>query len=86
MNTAEAIAICKAWFAHNEDSRKRSVEMQRLAALARSGLDGWRKAQERMRQIDRSLTVYDGSRLEPAVRHLVERAAGHVPPALPEGK
>lgn len=73
MKTAEAIAICEAWFAHNEAERARSVEMQRLAAMARSGQGD--EARRRMAQLDRTPRVFDGSRLEPAVRHLVNRAS-----------
>lgn len=75
MKIEEAIEVCEAWFAHIEDQRKRSVEMQQLATLARSSHEGSRKAQDRLRQIDRSPTVYDGSRLEPAVRALVRASA-----------
>lgn len=72
MKTDEAIAICEAWFAHNEADRARAVEMQRLATMARSGQVD--EARRRMAQIDRSPRVFDGSRLEPAVRHLVEQS------------
>lgn len=69
MTVDEAIEICEAWFAHNAADRARSVEMQRLASMARSGQGD--EARRLMAQIDRSPRVFDGSRLEPAVRALI---------------
>lgn len=69
MKVAEAIEVCEAWFAHNEADRARAVEMQRLASMARSGQGD--EARRLMAQIDRSPRVFDGSRLEPAVRTLI---------------
>lgn len=77
MKTEEAIAICETWFSHIEDERKRCVEMQRLAAMSRSGQG--EEARRLMAKLDRTPRVYDGARLEPAVRHLVAlgRASGN---------
>lgn len=73
MKTPEAIEICEGWFAYIERQKQRAVEMQKLAAMARAGQQ--EEAQRRLRQLDTtSLTVYDGGRLEPAVRHLVKLA------------
>jgi len=73
MKTSEAIEICQGWFAYIERQQQRATEMQRLAALARSGQP--EEAQRRLRQMDTcSVTVYDGGRLELAVRHLVKLA------------
>ena len=72
MTNDEAIDICERWFAHIEDQRKRSVEMQKLATMARNGQG--EEARRRMAQIDRTPRVYDGATLEPAVRHLVKLA------------
>lgn len=69
MTTAEAIRICEDWFSYLKRQQDKAVELQRLAALARSGQG--EEARRRMRQLDRPLTVYDGARLEPAVQHLV---------------
>lgn len=74
MKTADAIAICEEWFAYLERQKLRSIEVQSLAALARTGVDGQKEAARRLRQIDTSITVYDGGRLEPAVRTLVKLA------------
>lgn len=73
VKTPEAIEICEAWFAYIERQRQRSIEFQKLATMARNGQQ--EEAQRRMRQIDRTPTVYDVGRLEPAVRHLVKLAA-----------
>lgn len=74
MTTEEAINICQGWFDYIERQRQKAVEMQKLAAMARSGQQ--EEAQRRMRQLDAttSLTVYDGARLEPAVQYLVKLA------------
>jgi hypothetical protein len=73
MKTNEAIEICEGWFAYVERQRQKSVEVQKLAAMARSGQQ--EEAQRRLRQLDNcSVTVYDGARLEPAVRYLVKLA------------
>lgn len=72
MTTTEAIAICESWFAYIERQKQRSVRMQQLATLARSGSAD--EARRQMRQLDQDVTVYDGARLEPAVRFLVDMA------------
>lgn len=72
MKTDEAIEICEGWFAYIERQRQKSIEVQKLAAMARNGQQ--EEAQRRLRHLDNSVTVYDGSRLEPAVRHLVRLA------------
>lgn len=72
MKTDEAIEICEGWFAYIERQKQKAVEMQKLAAMARNGQQ--EEAQRRLRQLDNSVTVYDGARLEPAVRHLVKLA------------
>lgn len=72
MKTEEAIEICEGWFAYIERQKQKSIEMQKLATMARNGQQ--EEAQRRLRLLDSSVTVYDGSRLEPAVRHLVKLA------------
>lgn len=75
MNTDVAIAICEEWFAYTERQRQKSVELQRLASLARTGLEGQKEAQLLLRQLrTSSIAVYDGGRLEPAVQELVKLA------------
>lgn len=71
MKTNEAIEICEGWFDYIERQKERAVEMQKLATLARTDP---KEAQHRLRQLDSTPTVYDGGRLEPAVRALVKLA------------
>jgi hypothetical protein len=72
VKTPEAIEICEGWFAYIERQKTKAAEVQRLAVLARTQPE---EAKQRLRQMDsKSVTVYDGARLEPAVRHLVEIA------------
>ena len=71
MTTDEAIEICEAWFAHNERQHAKTKRLAELAALARTGPEGHEKARKELAQIDRTPTVYDGGRLEPAVRQLI---------------
>jgi hypothetical protein len=68
VNVSEAIEVCEAWFVHNERQRSKSVEIQRLAALARTEPN---EARRKLAQIDRQPVVFDGARLEPAVRALI---------------
>jgi hypothetical protein len=72
MKVEDAISICEEWFAYLTKQRARSLEIQQLATLARNGQQ--EEAQRRLRQIDRTPTVYDGDRLEPAVKELVRQA------------
>lgn len=73
MNDREAIEICMQWFAHNERQREKSLRLQRLARQARKGPEEAEAARKELAQIDRDLVVYDGGRLEPAVKRLVDR-------------
>ena len=75
MKTAEAIEICERWFAHLERQKARSVQLQKLASLARQGPEQAKEARRRLRQLDTSsVTVFDGGYLRPAVQHLVKLA------------
>jgi hypothetical protein len=70
----ETIEICKGWFAYLDRQKARSIEVQKLASMARAGQQ--EEAQRRLRQLDlMSVTVYDGGRLEPAVRELLDTIA-----------
>lgn len=68
MKTEVAIAICEEWFAHLERQKRRSIEIQELATMARNGQED--EARRRLSQL--YPTVYDAGRLEPAVRALVK--------------
>lgn len=73
MKADVAIAICNEWFNYLDRQRDRARKVQELAAMARAG-DGL-EARKRLRQMDHeSVTVYDGGRLEPAVRALIKLA------------
>lgn len=74
MKTNEAIEICESWFDFLDNQAKRAITMQQLAAQARKGPDEAKKAQAKLRQMDRTPTVYDGGRLRPAVEHLITAA------------
>jgi hypothetical protein len=70
----EAIEVCEGWFAYLDRQKARSIEVQKLASMARAGQQ--EEAQRRLRQLDQmSVTVYDGGRLEPAVRKLLSTIA-----------
>lgn len=75
MNDDEALAICGEWIRYLERQKAKAEEMSRLATLARSGPEGAAEAKRKLRQIDKQPTVYDGARLEPAVRHLMARVS-----------
>jgi hypothetical protein len=83
MNIAEAVAECEHWWAYLEQQKARAVEMQRLAALARTGPEGHAEALKRKRQIDTtSLVVYDGAKLCEATKVLVKLARSSVQGAV----
>jgi len=77
MNTHEAIAICKEWFEYLYRQREQATKLQELASRARKGTKEANEARVEMLNMDRSLTVYDGDRLEPAVKHLVNVAEAY---------
>ena len=70
MNKIEAIEECNRYLAHLDEQRKRSVRMQELARMARNGQE--KEAQRELRQIDRGITVFDASKLEQAIKKLLE--------------
>ena len=72
MKTNEAIEICEGWFAYLERQKAKSKRMLELAAMSRSGQE--EEARRILRQMDNSVTVYDGATLFPAVQHLVKMA------------
>lgn len=75
MNDDEAIAICGEWLRYLDRQKTKAEELQRLAALARSGPEGAAEAKRKLRQIDSHPTAYDGARLKPAVQHLMARVS-----------
>jgi hypothetical protein len=74
MTLDEARAECERWFAYLKRQENKSIEMQKLASLRRSGEIDETEARRRMRSLDNcSVTVFDGARLEQAVRVLLKR-------------
>lgn len=71
MNDKEAIKICEGWFAHLQAQSEKSLTLQKAASLARKGEGD--KARKLVNSVDRQPKVYDGARLETAVRYLVEK-------------
>lgn len=69
MTKSEALEECQRWLDYLEHQRNRVIEMQKLATMARQGKQ--EEAQKRMRQMDRQPKVYDGARLEQAVKVLM---------------
>lgn len=71
MTNQEAIEICNGWLSHLDRQREKTIRMQQLAAKARKGPEQAKEAQRELRKIDNQPKVYDGARLESAVRHLI---------------
>ena len=70
MSKEEAIEVCNGWFAYLESQKEKARRLQEAATLARNG--NQEEARKIVRQIDNQPRVYDGARLEPAVRRLIE--------------
>ena len=69
MTDDEAIEICESWFAHLARQAEKTKTLQQAAGLARRG--EVQAARRLKNSVDRQPRVFDGARLEPAVRHLV---------------
>ena len=69
MEVHEAIDECKRWFKHNERQKALSLELSRLARLAKTDPELARKEK---RKLDSQPHVYDGARLEEAVKVLIK--------------
>jgi len=69
----EAKTECERWFAHLKRQEERSVALQRLAADRRAGTCDDAEKRRRLAELDEQagVTVYDGARLEKAVRTLL---------------
>ena len=73
MNKNEAIEECNRYLARNEEQRARSVRLQELASMARNGKP--EEAKRALRELDAdrmNLTVYDGAKLEEAIKTLLK--------------
>ena len=69
MTDDEAIEICESWFAYLARQAEKTKTLQQAAGLARRG--EVQAARRLKNSVDRQPKVFDGARLEPAVRHLV---------------
>lgn len=72
MNLKEAKAECERWFAYLESQKERSLQFQKLAAKRRKGEIGLEEARRIQRNLDNSIRVFDGAKLEIAVKTLLK--------------
>lgn len=73
MTLTEAKAECERWFAYIKRQETKSIEMQKIAGAVRRGEIDADESLRRVRALDNcSLTVFDGARLEQAVRVLLK--------------
>jgi len=70
MTKDEAIEECQRYLAFLDERRKRALEFQALATMARNGEA--EKAQRRVRELDKSPVVYDAANLEKAIGKLLQ--------------
>lgn len=66
----KAITICQSWFDYLDNQRNKAKRMQELAHMSKNGHQ--KEAQRLRQQMDNHPTVYDGARLEPAVKFLID--------------
>ena len=71
MTLKEAKEECRRWLEHCTAQEKRSYEMQKLAKDRRDGNCDELEMRRRKRKIEKQPTVYDGSKLQDAVRVLL---------------
>lgn len=71
MTFQQARIIVDSWFAYIAARNAKAVRLQELAALARKGPEEAKAAQAELRRIDNTPVVFDGSKLEEAVRTLL---------------
>jgi len=76
MNLKEAREECERWFAYLESQKERSLNFQKLAALRRKNKISLEEARRQQRQFDNSIYVYDGAKLEIAVKTLLKHVKG----------
>jgi len=73
---SEAKTECERWFAYLDRQRKKTIAIQKIAAERRAGTIDEEEGRRRLRAIDKcSVTVFDGARLEKAVRLLLKQCA-----------
>lgn len=73
MKLAEAKEECARWFAYLDRQREKSLAVQRIATEVRTGEITSDEGKRKLRALDgASVTVYDGARLEQAVKLLLK--------------
>ncbi|TXH57562.1 MAG: hypothetical protein E6Q97_04290 [Desulfurellales bacterium] len=73
MKLAEAKEECARWFAYLDRQREKSLAVQKIASAVRSGEITSDEGRRKLRALDNaSVTVYDGARLEQAVKLLLK--------------
>lgn len=76
MKLAEAKVECERWFAYLDKQREKCEAVQKIAARVRSQEITSDEGQRELRKLDsRSVTVYDGARLEQAVKVLLKHVS-----------
>jgi hypothetical protein len=69
MTVNEAVKECELWLAYLDRQRERTREMQRAASIARRG--DTTQARKIRNQLDSQPRVFDGTKLEEAIRILL---------------
>lgn len=72
MTLSEAEAECERWLAYLDSQKAKSLAMQKLAADRRAKKCDDVEMHRRRSAIDSGVTVYDGAKLEEAVRLLLK--------------
>lgn len=73
MKLTEAKEECARWFAYLDRQREKSLAVQKLATQVRNGEITSEDAKRKLRTLDGcGLVVYDGARLEQAVKLLLK--------------
>lgn len=73
MTLDQAKEECARWFAYIERQQTKATEMAKIAAAVRHGEIDQDESRRRVRALDNcSVTVFDGARLEQAVRVLLK--------------
>lgn len=73
MKLDEAKAECERWFAYNQRQKERAEAFAKIASQVRSGELSSDEGRRKQRSIDGcSVTVFDGARLEQAVKLLLK--------------
>lgn len=73
MKLDDAIKECERWFAYNERVKQKSIDVQKIASDVRNKVITSDEARRKLRNLDNcSVTVFDGAKLEEAVKLLLK--------------